>query len=251
MAYIRSLANGHFRADVRMKGIVKNKTFPSHSLAQTWAEKIEQRIKTISNLDQAQLLALSEADIEDKGGEDLFKQLGVDLFAIRHQAQLDAINALSKKELLQLSPQEIERMGGAELFVQAGKRIRYRTFREVSTEYLARWNKKDVQGQMQRVNYWCQVFGDRIMTDIDIFDLREHIDSMMDEGQRPTTINRKKAVLSSVYKFALSRGYVDANIVRNVVIDDDTKQRDRVLSDVELSITIQKFPPITIENFPG
>ncbi len=34
MAYIRPLANGNFRADVRMKGIVKNKTFPSEKLAQ-------------------------------------------------------------------------------------------------------------------------------------------------------------------------------------------------------------------------
>jgi integrase len=233
MAYIRPLTNGRFRADVRMKGLVKNKTFPSLSLAQAWADKIEHSIRTIPILDQAQLLALSEADIEDMGGEELFRQLGVDLFALRHQAQLAAINALSKKELLQLSPQEIERMGGAELFLQAGKRIRYKTFHEVCTEYLSKWNKKDYQGQLQRVNYWCSIFGDRIMTDIDIFDLREHIDSMVDKGERTSTINRKKAVLSSVYKFALSRGYVDANIVRNVVVDDDTKLRDRVLSDEE------------------
>ena len=39
MAYIRPLANNHFRADVRMKGIVKNKTFPSQILAQAWADK--------------------------------------------------------------------------------------------------------------------------------------------------------------------------------------------------------------------
>jgi integrase len=216
-----------------MKGILKNKTFPSQLLAQTWADKIESSIKTIPNLDQGQLLALSEADIDSMGGDELFKQLAVDLFAVRNQARLESINALSKKDLLQLSPQDIERMGGAELFMQAGKRIRYKTFREVSNEYLSRWNKKDYSGQMQPINYWCLIFGDRIMTDIDIFDLREHIDSMTDEGQRATTINRKKAVLSSVYKFALSRGYVDANIVRNVVIDDDTKRRDRVLSDDE------------------
>lgn len=98
--------------------------------------------------------------------------------------------------MLQLSPQDIERMGSAELFLQAGKRIRYKTFREVCTEYLLRWHKKDYQGQMQWVDYWCQVFGDRIMTDIDIFDLREHTDSMMDEGPRATTINRTKAVCS-------------------------------------------------------
>lgn len=233
MAYIRPLVNGNFRADVRMKGIVKNKTFPSESLAQAWAEKIENSIKTIPLMVQSQLQMLSDGDIEALGGEELFKQLGVDLFAVHHQAKLDAINGLSKKELLQLSPQDIERMGGAELFLQAGKRIRYKTFREVCSEYLSRWNKKDYQGQMQRIDYWCSLFGDRIMTDIDIFDLREHVDSMVDSGERASTINRKKAVLSSVYKFALSRGYVDENIVRSVVVDDDTKRRDRVLSNDE------------------
>ncbi|WP_415879729.1 hypothetical protein [Methylomonas sp. TEB] len=40
MAYIRLLANGNFRADVRMKGIVKNKTFPSEKLAQVWADTV-------------------------------------------------------------------------------------------------------------------------------------------------------------------------------------------------------------------
>ncbi len=188
MAYIRTLANGNYRADVRMKGIVKNKTFSSQSLAHAWADKIEHSIKTIANMETAQLLALSVA--------------------------------------------EIDSMGGADLFMKVGKRIRYKTFRDVCTEYLGKWNRKDYTGQMQRVDYWCKVFGDRIMTDIDIFDLREQIDCMVDEGQR-ATINRKKAVLSSVYKFALSRGYVDSNIVRNVVIDDDTKRRNRVLSDAE------------------
>jgi integrase len=233
MAYIRPLTNGHYRADVRLQGITKNKTFPSRSLAQAWADNLERSIKTIPTMDRAQLMALSESEIEALGGQELFKQLGVDLFELRHQAKLEAINALSKKELLQLSPQEIERMGGVELFIKAGKRIRYKTFREVCTEYLSRWNKKDYQGQLQRVDYWCELFGERIMTDVDVFDIREHIDDLLDAGQRPTTINRKKAVLSSVYKFALSRGYVDENIVRNVVIDDDTQRRDRVLSEAE------------------
>jgi integrase len=124
-------------------------------------------------------------------------------------------------------------MSGAELFLQEGKRIRYRTFRKVCQEYLSRRNKKDYQGQMQRIDYWCKVFGDGIMTDIDIFDIREHVEGMIDDGERTSTINRKKAVLSSVYKFALSRGYVDTNIVRNVVVDDETKRRDRVLSEDE------------------
>jgi integrase len=56
---------------------------------------------------------------------------------------------------------------------------------------------------------------------------------MIDEGKRTVTINRTKAVLSSIYKFAMSRGYVDANIVRNVIVDNDSKQRARVLSEDE------------------
>ncbi len=117
MAYIRPLANGRFRADVRMKGIIKNKTFPARSQAQDWADKMEHSIKIIPNLERSQLLALSDSEIDVMGGEELFKQLGVDLFVISHQAKLQAIDALSKKELLQLTPQEIERMGGAELFI--------------------------------------------------------------------------------------------------------------------------------------
>jgi hypothetical protein len=62
MAYIRPLTNGNFRAFFSLKGIVKNKTFPTESLAQAWAETIEHIIKTIPNLDQLQLLALSDDD---------------------------------------------------------------------------------------------------------------------------------------------------------------------------------------------
>ena len=214
MAYIRTLSNGNYRADVRMKGINKNKTFSSQTLAQAWANKIEHSIKNVPIMDQSELVALSDVDVENMGGEELFNELGVNLFAVRNQAQLAAINLLSKKELLQLTPQDIERMGGAGLFLQAGKRIRYKTFREVSKEYIERWNKKDIQGQMQRVNFWCKIFGDCIMTDIDIFDLREHIDGMVDDDQRTSTVNRKKAVLSGIFNFALSRGYIDVNIVR-------------------------------------
>jgi len=233
MAYIRPLKNGNFRADIRMKGVTKNKTFPTEKLAEAWALATEAQIKQIPALSDDQLLKLSDDEIELMGGIELFNKVGVDLFSIRNVEKLEIINQLSKKELLQLSVQEIERMGGADLFIKAGKRIRYKLFRDVCTEYLNQWKKKDFQNQMLRVNYWCGIYGDRIMTDIDIFDIRDQIDEMLDDDQRPTTINRKKAVLSSVFKYALSRGYIDENIVRNVIIDDDSRQRDRVLSDEE------------------
>lgn len=67
MAYIRPLANGNFRADVRMKGIVKNKTFPTQKLAQSWADKLEHSIKIIPSLDTSKLLALSNSQIDGMG----------------------------------------------------------------------------------------------------------------------------------------------------------------------------------------
>ena len=48
MVYIRTLANGNYRADVRMISIAKNKTFLSQSLAQIWANKLEHSIKKTS-----------------------------------------------------------------------------------------------------------------------------------------------------------------------------------------------------------
>lgn len=233
MAYIRSLKNGNFRADVRMQGVFKNKTFPRAELAQAWATKIEYSIKNIPNMDHVQLAVLDDKEVVAMGGVELFTQLGVDIYAIRNKAKLDAINALNKNELLALSPQEIESMGGVELFLQLGKRIRYKTFNEVSEEYLSKWNKKDQEGQMQRMAYWCNLFGDKMMTDIDKFDIQDHIDSLLDDKIRTSTINRKKATLSGFFEFAVGRGYVDCNFVRFIDIDDDTKQRNRVLTEEE------------------
>jgi len=115
MAYLRALANGHFRADVRMKGIVKNKTFNSLVIARAWADKIEYSIKTLPNLNQSQLMALSEAEIDSMGGDELFKLLGIDLFAIRNQVQLETINNLRASLKIQPFPRHLTRSKVAEM----------------------------------------------------------------------------------------------------------------------------------------
>jgi len=233
MAYIRPLKNGNFQATVRLKGIIQYKTLPTKKAATAWTKALEKNIRRIPTLNNDQLIALSDEDVEAMGGNDLFLKLGMDLFNIRNAAKLEVINQLTKKESLQLSPQQIESMGGAELFNQTGRRIRYKTFRSVCGDYLEQWKGKDYSNQLSRVNYWCSIFGDRIITDIDIIDIREHVDSMLADGQRATTINRKKAVLSSIFKYALSQGHIDENVITNVVIDNDSEPRDRVLTNNE------------------
>lgn len=233
MAHIRSLSSGNFRADVRMKGILKNKTFPTASAAQEWAEKLESSIKSIQCMSQHQLSALNDEDVFDMGGFELFQQLGIDLLKIRNKTKIDAINALSKKELLELSPSQIDKMGGVNLFLELGKRIRYKTFAQVCEEYIAKWNKKDIEGQIQRTAYWCNLFGDRMIADIDVFDVQDHVDILIEEGDRPVTILRNLATLSSIFKFALGKEYVDKNFIRAIEIDNDAKKRERVLNDEE------------------
>lgn len=232
MAYFRALKKGGVQATIRLKGITQYRTFLNKKLAKSWATDTEKQIKTIPALTERQLIALSDDDIATMGGVGLFNKLGVNLFSIRNAAKLEVINQLSKKELLQLMPHKIEAMGGAELFKQAGKRIRYVSFREVCGEYLEQWNKKDYKNQLIRVNYWASVFGDKVLTDIDIFDVREHIDLML-KDQRATTVCRKKAVLSSIFKYALSQGYIDDNFIGNVKVENDAKTRDRILTDLE------------------
>jgi integrase len=235
MAYIRSLSSGNYRADVRMKGIIKNKTFPTASAAQEWADKLECSIKLIPCMSCAQLSALNDDDVFDLGGFELFQQLGIDLLKIRNKAKIDAINTLSKKELLELSPSQIEKMGGVNLFLELGKRIRYKTFAQVCEEYIAKWNKKDIEGQVQRASYWCNLFGDRMINDIDIFDVQDHVDTLIESGVRTVTILRNLGPLSNIFKFALGKEYVDKNFIRSIEIDNDAKMRDRVLTDKERS----------------
>ena len=43
--YIRSFKNGTFRADVRLKGVTKVKTFPTKASAQEWGEQLEENIR--------------------------------------------------------------------------------------------------------------------------------------------------------------------------------------------------------------
>jgi integrase len=230
MAHLRKLANGNVRADVRMKGVLKNKTFPSETLALAWAEKLEYNIRLIPVLDRDQLSALTDDEIANMGGADLFLQLGVDIESIRNQAKIEAINALNKSQLLALSMQEIDKMGGVELFLSLYKRIRYKTFNQVCEEYLASWKKKDYVGQMQRTAYWCSLWGERMITDIDVFDVQDHIDTLIKEKVRASTIIRKKAVLSGIFNFAVSKSYVDNNFIPSIIIDNDTINRERVLS---------------------
>lgn len=232
MASYRVLKSKRIQALVRLKGVNLSQAFDKKSQAKSWASTLEKQIRAICSLPSDEIEALPSDEIEALGGLELFSQLGMDLFEIKNKSQLKKINEFSKKELLQLSPEKIEQLGGLDLFIQAGKRVRYQTFNQVADDYMLQWDKKDKINQGAKVAGWCDVFGGRIMSDIDIFDIREHV-ALMLESQRPVTVIRKKAVLSSLFKYALSQGYIDHNFVADVVINSDARVRERVLTSDE------------------
>jgi hypothetical protein len=124
------------------------------------------------------------------------------------EAGIHAAFALPKKELLKLTPEQIDKLGGADVFRRAGKRLRYKSFLGVCTEYIDRWKKKDIENQLQRVAYWADLFGNRPIQDIDIFDVRDHIDDLVHSGQRTATVNPKESrIVVHIQIRALTRLY--------------------------------------------
>ena len=176
LMYIRTLKAG-YQATVRKSGVNKCKTFPDKAAAQLWAAILDENINNIKLLSDVEIAALSDTEIEALGGVDVFTCLGKDLFSIKNAANLESIKLLSRKEALALSPQQIESLGGKELFDHANVRVMYKSFREVCEEYLIAWDKnyKDYTNHSIRVAYWCDVFGDRIISDVETLRIYESL----------------------------------------------------------------------------
>ena len=205
MATIRALSNGKFRADIR-----KNYTFIQ---ARTFSSKKE-----------------------------------ADLWASETDAKIDQLLAMPKSEVSSLTPEQVETMGGRELFSKLGIEIEFVTFHELVNEYIAKWNKKDVN-QIPRAAHWQEVFGKKPIKAITSTDIRKALDhyangnvlkghgvgisKAINKSRSSNTVLRQKAVLSSIFKYAIKRGYLKENPVDGVSIDAAPNEIERFLSDQE------------------
>ncbi len=79
MAHIRNNSSGTFRADIRLKNVTINKTFPSRLKAQQWALETEDKIKRLRGLSKDQIKSLTIDQIGALGGVALFKRLHIKL----------------------------------------------------------------------------------------------------------------------------------------------------------------------------
>ena len=205
MATIRKLSNGKYRADIRKNyTFIQAKTFLSKKQAEQWA-----------------------ADID---------------------ANIEAILALTPIKLKNLTPEIASEMGGIDLFQKLGIELEFLTFEDLANEYMKQWSKKD-PNQIPRTAYWLDVFGNRPIKAISTSDIRKALDhyakgkclkgdgtgksSETNKTRSSNTVLRRKAVLSSIFKYGIRRGYLKENPVDGIFIDATPNQIERFLDDRE------------------
>lgn len=205
LATIRKLPNGKYRADIRKNyTFIQAKTFLSKKQAEQWA----------SNMD----------------------------------ANIEAILALTPLKLKNLTPEIVSEMGGLDLFQKLGIELEFLTFKDLADEYIKQWSKKD-PNQIPRTAYWLNILGKHPIKAISTSDIRKALDHYAkgkclkgdgegksretDKTRSSNTVLRLKAVLSSIFKYAIRRGYLKDNPVEGIFIDATPNQVERFLDDRE------------------
>lgn len=205
MATIRKLPNGKYRADIRKNyTFIQAKTFLSKKQAEQWASDID--------------------------------------------ANIEAILSLTPIKLTNLTPEVVSEMGGLELFQKLGVELEFLTFKDLANEYMKQWSKKD-PNQIPRAAYWLDVFGKHPIKAISTSDIRKALDHYAkgkclkgdgtgksretDKARSSNTVLRLKAVLSSIFKYAIRRGYLKDNPVDGIFIDATPNQVERFLDEWE------------------
>ncbi|CAA9892799.1 conserved hypothetical protein [Candidatus Methylobacter favarea] len=208
MATIRKLSNGKYRADIRKNyTFIQAKTFLSKKQAEQWAATID--------------------------------------------AHIDSILALSPNHLKNLTPDIVNEMGGFDLFQKLGIELEFLTFEDLVNEYGKQWAKKD-PNQIPRAAYWLAIFGKQPIKAIATSEIRRALDHYAkgkclrgdgegksretDKIRSSNTVLRLKAVLSSIFKYALRRGYLKDNPVDGIFIDATPNQIERFLDDRERKV---------------
>ena len=122
------------------------------------------------------------------------------------------------------------------------------TLSQLADEYLDDWSGKDTN-QAPRVTFWVTVLGRYNLVDITATVVREALEALgkglckrgdgvgraknLDRNPAPATINRYRAVLSSMLKYAVSQGYITSNPVAKVPTKALNNKIVRYLSDTE------------------
>ena len=154
-------------------------------------------------------------------------------------ANIEAILNLTPSKIKNLTPEIVSEMGGLDLFQKLGIELEFLTFKDLANEYMAQWSKKD-PNQIPRTAYWLNIFGKHPIKAISTSDIRKALDHYAkgkclkghgegqsretDKARSSNTVLRLKAVLSSIFKYAIRRGYLKENPVNGIFIDATPNQ---------------------------
>ena len=128
---------------------------------------------------------------------------------------------------------ELER---ADALDNPGHRIR---FSELVALYLGQWSGRDHHRRTQ-VDWWNARLGSRLIADIRADEIRlnlsEYAQGQDRPGQKPrapASVNRMRAALSAMFRFAIHQGIAVSNPVRRIPSLTEHNLRDRYLSKEE------------------
>ncbi len=122
----------------------------------------------------------------------------------------------------------------------------------LADQYLKQWNGKDTS-RAARIAWWVDRIGMNALIDIDPPLIRDHLKEYADgkakrgngrgkskkntaetnRPRAPATVNRMKAAISALLKFAMEEGHLQANPAHQVAQKTERNQRERYLSDDE------------------
>tara|TARA_B110000908_G_scaffold167592_1_gene220806 strand:- start:2272 stop:3384 length:1113 start_codon:yes stop_codon:yes gene_type:complete len=127
------------------------------------------------------------------------------------------------------------------------------TLSDLTTLYLDQWTGKDTS-HLGKVRFWAEQLGNKYLPDITTDHIREVLNdyakgyALRWDGSRantspilittnrvrkPATVNRMKACISAIFKFAIQDGYIKANPVSGVSNKREDNKRVRYLSEDE------------------
>ncbi len=107
------------------------------------------------------------------------------------------------------------------------------TLADAAKEYLNQWSGKDTSNQKQRIQFWVQALGTQKLTDITTRMIKDQLLVLEKKNSAPATINRYKAVLSSLMHFALEHEYILSNPAAKIPDKTLNNKVERYLSDSE------------------
>jgi len=157
---------------------------------------------------------------------------------IKHDGRVIQTKTFTTKKAAQSLARQIE--ADQELIAALGLSVM--TFPELLNAYFLEFTGKDTT-QPSRLEWWSKIIGDKRLTDIEPALIREAMASFA-KDHKPATVNRYRAALSGVFRFAIRKGWLTKNPCATVAampvnnkivrwLDDD--ERGRLLDACERS----------------